>query len=202
MGGHKYGGGKILLNTQIWSDLNSVRRTPTFTKLLSVSRWTYFTPEIRSRFKKTKTNFPFKIWLKTVFFDKASSGSGNSVTSLYAAIGPDCRGTCFFQIQWTWLVKTLKILYLFQLWTCNCLIKMKNEIWFCVFLYAGDMTLAKESAANIWTTGWSHIFKFLKVLKSWSSCNTELRSHACFRQTCFFFLQNTCQNRIRLHLMQ
>ena len=49
--------------TRISSDLNSVRRTPTFTKLLSVSRWTYFMPEIRSRFKKTQKNFPLKAFL-------------------------------------------------------------------------------------------------------------------------------------------
>jgi len=45
--------------TRISRNLNSVRRRPTFTKLLSVSRWKYFMQEIRSRFKKT--NFPFKV---------------------------------------------------------------------------------------------------------------------------------------------
>jgi len=38
----------------ISSNLNIVRRTPTFTQMLSVSRWTYFMLEIRSRFKKKK----------------------------------------------------------------------------------------------------------------------------------------------------
>jgi len=45
---------------RISSDLNSARRMPTFVKLLSEGGRTYFMPEIRSRFKQKKTNFPFK----------------------------------------------------------------------------------------------------------------------------------------------
>jgi len=50
------------IREELWgsSDLNIFQRTPTFPKLFSVSRWTYFMPEIRSRFKKKKKNFPFK----------------------------------------------------------------------------------------------------------------------------------------------
>ena len=52
--------------TRISSDLNSVQRTPTFTKLLSMSRCTYFMPEIRSRFKKKQ--LPLYICIFLLYF--------------------------------------------------------------------------------------------------------------------------------------
>jgi len=72
--------------TRISSDLNSIRRTSTITKMLSKSRWTYFMPEIRSKFKKTQLPLNSPNWFYCLLLQLHVRFTSRNTCSLHLSL--------------------------------------------------------------------------------------------------------------------